>query len=202
MLYGGRLLNALDAGPDDPPEELIALFKINPHFCVIMDSDRKNEGASISETKRRIENECEQSGCMSWVTDGKAIENYVPADVLHVAFREVYGDRQYDGAFGDRYVGPLDREFPDVKTKPDKIRIARAVVRRRYELGQDLRDKVDELARRIRRVNGILGAGGRDSYLLRGTNGRELDSNDVRLQGFGHLPSRTALWDAEGISRS
>jgi hypothetical protein len=88
-----------------------------------------------------------------------------------------------------------------VKTKPDKIRIARAVVRRRYELGQDLRDKVDELARRIRRVNGILGAGGRDSYLLRGTNGRQLDSNDVQLQGFGHLPSRTALCDAEGISR-
>ena len=75
MLYGGRLLNAFDAGPDDPPEELIALFKINPHFCVIMDSDRKNEGASISETKRRIENECEQSVCMSWVTDGKTIEN-------------------------------------------------------------------------------------------------------------------------------
>jgi hypothetical protein len=29
----------------------------------------------------------------------------------------------------------------------------------------------------------------------------QYDSNDVQLQGFGHLPSRTALCDAEGISR-
>lgn len=83
MIYGGKLLNALDASAgEDIPAELISLFRINTHFCVLMDSDKKSSHSRLNSTKRRIIDECTQNGAMSWVTWGATIENYVPEDVL------------------------------------------------------------------------------------------------------------------------
>lgn len=81
MLYGGKLLNALDASPDGSNEKLISLFRINTHFCILMDSDKKSKNTRLGKTKTRVIEECKQSGAMHWITWGSTIENYVPADV-------------------------------------------------------------------------------------------------------------------------
>ena len=161
--YDGRLLNAFEAEPGEAAGELISLFRVNTHFCVVMDSGIKEQGAPISATTARIVDECAKSHCMSWVTHGKTIENYIPKQELEWAIREVHGDAVYDGKLEDRYAGPLDSNFHGVKTRPDKIRIARAIVRRGHDMGEGLQGKVRELADDIRRVNGLLNAGARGS---------------------------------------
>lgn len=90
MLYGGKLLNALDAGASDSANGLVSLFRINTHFCVLMDSDRKGKNSRLCETKRRIIDECKSSGAMSWVTWGAMIENYVPTENLASAIATVH----------------------------------------------------------------------------------------------------------------
>lgn len=91
MIYGGKLLNALDASTcGEVPAELISLFRINTHFCVLMDSDKKSSHSRLNSTKRRIIDECAQSGAMSWVTWGATIENYVPEDALVASIEKCY----------------------------------------------------------------------------------------------------------------
>ena len=126
MIYGGKLLNALDASAgEEIPAELISLFRINTHFCVLMDSDKKSSHSRLNSTKRRIIDECTQSGAMSWVTWGATIENYVPEDVLAASIEKCYSGKKWEHPLGDRFICPLSFTFKGGKTHPDKIRIAR-----------------------------------------------------------------------------
>lgn len=126
MIYGGKLLNALDASAgEEIPAELISLFRINTHFCVLMDSDKKSSRSRLNSTKRRIIDECTQSGAMSWVTWGATIENYVPEDVLAASIEKCYSGKKWVHPLGDRFICPLSFTFKGGKTQPDKIRIAR-----------------------------------------------------------------------------
>ncbi len=126
MIYGGKLLNALDASAgEEIPAELISLFRINTHFCVLMDSDKKSSHSRLNSTKRRIVDECTQSGAMSWVTWGATIENYVPEDVLAASIEKCYSGKKWEHPLGDRFICPLSFTFKGGKTHPDKIRIAR-----------------------------------------------------------------------------
>lgn len=155
MIYGGKLLNACGADIPHEDDELIALFRINTHFCVLMDSDRPKKGAQLNATKRRIRSECESSGNMSWFTDGRTIENYVPEPVLRNAIEALYPGKKYDWEMGNRYVCPLSGTFVKTDRKPDKIKVARWVASNGYSLSPELLKHIYELKERIREANGM-----------------------------------------------
>ncbi|MGI6535994.1 MAG: ATP-dependent nuclease [Eggerthellaceae bacterium] len=155
MIYGGKLLNACDAGVAQDDGDLISLFRVNTHFCVLMDSDREKKGARLNATKMRIKSECESTGNMSWVTDGRTIENYVPAEILGRAIDDLYPGKKYDCEMDDQYACPLSGVFSGKKYGPDKIKVARWVASNGYDLSPELRKKVEELAERIRAANGL-----------------------------------------------
>lgn len=155
MIYGGKLLNACGADVPQGDDDLIALFRINTHFCVLMDSDREKKGARLNATKLRIQSECKSSGNMSWVTDGATIENYVPAETLGNAIAALYPGRKYDWGMGDQYVCPLSGTFTGKKYGPDKIKVARWIASNGYDLPPDLLKHVKKLAERISAVNGL-----------------------------------------------
>ena len=154
-IYGGRLLNSFSAAAPEDNDSLISLFRISTHFCVLMDSDRAKKGAQINETKRRVRKECEDSKNLSWVTDGRTIENYVPAETLHRALTELYPRKQYEWKLGDKYVCPLGGTFKGQKSGSDKNRAARKVAAIGYELSPELVKHVQKLAKAIRSANGI-----------------------------------------------
>ncbi len=93
MFYGGKLLAHLSAERESvlPPEELIPLLRINQYSMVVIDSDKDKKGARISETKRRIRDECSSSGIPCWITDGREIENYLPPGAISKAYTEISG---------------------------------------------------------------------------------------------------------------
>lgn len=156
MLYGGKLLNALDAGVDHSDEKLIALFRINTHFCVLMDSDRKSRNSRLGKTKRRIIDECKASGAMAWVTWGSTIENYVPADDLRSAIETVHPGKKWDHQLGERFVCPLSFKFRSSRSAtPNKIAIARFACKTSFEPLGDCSKQVGKLCGAICVANGI-----------------------------------------------
>ncbi|MBN2939952.1 MAG: AAA family ATPase [Collinsella sp.] len=146
LIYGGKLLNALDASTcGDVPAELIALFRINTHFCVLIDSDKKSSHSGLSSTKHRIVDECVQSGAMSWVTWGATIENYIPEDVLVASIKKCYPDKKWEHPLGDRFICPVHFTFKGKTNQPSKIKIARTACRFGFSPLSDAMKKVDEL---------------------------------------------------------
>ncbi len=156
MLYGGKLLNALDASPGCADEKLIALFRINCHFCVLMDSDKKSRNARLGKTKRRIIDECEASRALSWVTWGSTIENYVSASDLTEAIKTVHPGKKWNHELNDRYICPLSFKFDGKRSvAPNKIAIARAACKAGFEPLGDCSKQVARLCSAICAANGI-----------------------------------------------
>lgn len=155
MMYGGRLLNSCSADIPGDDDDLIALFRVNTHFCVLMDSDREKKRARLNSTKLRIKKECEASGNFSWVTDGRTIENYVPAEVLRCALDALYPNKTYDWELGEEYICPLSGKFKGKTYRPDKIRVARKVAELGHELSPELQKYLNKLTKMIREANGM-----------------------------------------------
>lgn len=88
MFYGGRLLAhvTLERGDTSDAEDLIHLLRINQHSAILIDSDRRKGADEINETKRRVRTECTKSGSVCWITDGREIENYLPANAVAAAY--------------------------------------------------------------------------------------------------------------------
>lgn len=157
MLYGGKLLNALDAGPDCSNEKLIALFRINTHFCVLMDSDRKSRYARLGKTKTRVIDECKESGAMHWVTWGSTIENYVPADALTTAIETVHPGKSWNHSLNERFVCPLSFKFEGTRSSsPNKIAIAKFVCEAGFTPLGDCTRQISKLCHSICDANGFL----------------------------------------------
>lgn len=86
VFYGGRLLSHLSAEDPDSADDGVAILRVNRNACIVIDSDRRSMPDEINATKRRIISEMQAIGALSWVTDGREIENYIPFPVLQEYF--------------------------------------------------------------------------------------------------------------------
>jgi hypothetical protein len=105
MFYGGRLLAHLSMEREVPEEDeaeldLTPLLKMNQHSVMVMDSDRREPGDALGPSKGRITSECQTSGSVCWLTDGREIENYLPLDAVSAAYAEIAGSRPEGLIFG------------------------------------------------------------------------------------------------------
>jgi putative ATP-dependent endonuclease of the OLD family len=82
VFYGGRLLAHLSSENPDLVEEAVAILKVNRNSLVIIDSDKRNQQSTINDTKRRIMDEVKRNGGVAWITKGREIENYIPAEAV------------------------------------------------------------------------------------------------------------------------
>jgi predicted ATP-dependent endonuclease of OLD family len=90
MFYGGKLASHLTYQEDTHDiEDFISLRKLNRRGVMILDSDRDKKGARINTTKQRLLKEFDTGPGHAWVTDGREIENYLPANQIQKAISEV-----------------------------------------------------------------------------------------------------------------
>lgn len=83
VFYGGKLLAHLSGvEPNVGANEAVKIFEVNRNAIVILDSDKRESGQALNETKRRIIFEIEEMGDMAWVTAGREVENYLPVNAL------------------------------------------------------------------------------------------------------------------------
>ena len=155
MLYGGKLLSSLDSGLPTLSNELINLFRINTHFCVLMDSDKQGPRKKINGTKQRIVEQCSRSGALPLVTSYRTIENYVPENVLSEALRQLYPKHSFEHPLDDKWICPLDFKFKNTQIRPDKIKIARTAISIGFDLDNKLNKQIHQLVNAICQANGI-----------------------------------------------
>jgi hypothetical protein len=96
MFYGGRLLAHVgfereDSADAEDTDDLVHLLRINQHSAVLIDSDRRKSTDPINSTKLRVQQECAATKVLCWITDGREIENYLPAAAITAAYAELGG---------------------------------------------------------------------------------------------------------------
>lgn len=156
VFYGGRLLSHFSADESfSELSDLVYILRINRRAIIIMDSDRRSEGDSINETKRRIIDEFEKIGGVSWVTFGREVENYVTSRQIDSMFKTKSDFGRFD-AFGGFLAKAVSVE-EEKRFLRDKIRYARELamiadesdIRNSYDLG----DQVLRVVKQIKAWN-------------------------------------------------
>lgn len=163
MFYGGRLLSHLSLDRDEfpNPEDIVPLLRINQHSAIVIDSDRKNSKATLNETKQRVCDECEKSGVLCWITNGREIENYIPVAIIEDAYEELTQTRR-PLSFGrfTRLEGALESSFGEAwrpkwsydRSKVDAARRFAARVEAEH-LSDELRTSMQKLIEMIRKAS-------------------------------------------------
>lgn len=158
MFYGGRLLSHISADREKVPDEFLHILAINQNAVVVMDSDCKQEGDNINETKRRVKEECERNGDICWVTEGREVENYLSERVVKAVCGELCGKQveisiepyaKLEQEIGDSLAAAGATNFDYSK---DKIKYARLFAQQYKvdDLVSPLRERVEEIVARIK----------------------------------------------------
>lgn len=121
LYYGGKILSHYSAN-EALQKDLINILTTNQNSAIVIDSDRRTKKAKINSTKARIRDEFEKINGFCWITQGKEMENYLPA----VAINQKYGTQksnigQYE-LFPD-YIEKIAKNFSN-----QKVSFAKGVV--------------------------------------------------------------------------
>ncbi|MCP5197560.1 MAG: AAA family ATPase [Gammaproteobacteria bacterium] len=82
IFYGGRLLSHLSSEEPELVEGSISILRANRNCAILIDSDKSSQRKKLNNTKQRIIIEISKNEGYSWVTKGKEIENYIPAESI------------------------------------------------------------------------------------------------------------------------
>ena len=157
VFYGGRLLSHLSAAdPDVEVGEVVKILSVNRNAILLMDSDKRNQQAPLNTTKRRLLNELEGLGALSWVTKGKEIENYIPLDALKNVVPEA---KDEFGQYDDFGVVLRKLQSKGADWTPKKIAFAESVLPylsiKNLSARFDLKERMQQVGGAIRRWNGL-----------------------------------------------
>lgn len=119
MFYGGRLLSHLSA-QDRETDQFIDLLRINRNVAVVIDSDRREKGKRINETKRRIREEIDKIGGFCWITEGKEIENYFSPEEIAQAISRIASYEVHSMDEPGQFGRPL-RHYKKIGTRRGKL---------------------------------------------------------------------------------
>ncbi len=165
--YGGSNRAHLRVGSDGDAQ-LLDILRVCRKAAYVWDSDRDDESTPVNSTKSRIQQECEIMGVFSWETAGREIENYLSTDLLKrayespdmlpgMALKGEFGKHAHLGEFLVSNFGEQGRPNGwKVKYDEHKVDIMKEVMKHMTcaDLDTlDLKDKSEELCRRIRQAN-------------------------------------------------
>jgi len=155
LYYGGKLLSRytakdMDDCSDEELEDLINILKVNRNAVIVMDSDKHQEDEPIRKSKLRVKSEMEANDYLVWITEGKEIENYIPAEAVNKVFSSGKSQVEKYEPF-NRYIEELDDSFSS-----HKVEFAKDIVKyiNRENMGVlDLTERISELLARIEQWN-------------------------------------------------
>lgn len=158
VFYGGRLLAHLSAAdPDVDSAEVVKILRVNRNAIMLIDSDKRRSNESLNTTKQRIISEVETFGGMAWVTAGKEVENYIPAQAISSLYgRDAATSLERYGDFSEFLDGLSDEEGR--RFLRNKVlyaeKICPHITVEDMTVSFDLKAKINEACNRIRSWNG------------------------------------------------
>lgn len=155
MFYGGRLLSHLSAS-DVEVDDFIGLRRINQWLAILIDSDRTRRGGRLNATKHRVIAEFGAGPGFAWVTAGREIENYLPAEAIRTAVPRVHPGASWRQPGDLRYGNMCELTRSSRRGMIDKVKVAHVVTSERSDLSVlDLRKQTRALSRFVRQANGM-----------------------------------------------
>ena len=155
-----------DQGDNDipaiDPDALVKALRINRNAIFLADSDRKSESDDLKKHVLHIQKEVTDNGGIAWVTNGREIENYIPDPLLPTLLdpeKEV-GTVDLPGQYG--CVFKFLSECNGVKKATisgKKVKIAHKIAiqltKEMLATKFDLRQRLDEVCKKLREWNGL-----------------------------------------------
>ncbi|MCW5203974.1 ATP-binding protein, partial [Desulfobulbus sp. US4] len=129
MFYGGRLLSHLSyaEGGSQEVNDFISLRKLNNRGVILIDSDKEKVRTRINGTKRRLRDGFDTGPGHAWITEGREIENYLPAEQVEAAIKAVHPKAKKSGPF-EKYDNTLKIQGARRKeTQANKVGVARYI---------------------------------------------------------------------------
>jgi predicted ATP-dependent endonuclease of OLD family len=154
MFYGGSLLKHISA-EDEEVKSFIKLRSINRKMCIVMDSDKERSNQSISQTKKRIQQEFNSKYGFAWVTKGREIENYIKPEVMEQVIKELYGnDAKPTSKTEYSKLWKYKKKNSQKIHEADKLKVAHRVITKPADLNiLDLKKRITELVKFIESSN-------------------------------------------------
>ncbi len=156
MFYGGKL--AAHVSNEETPnqlEDFIMLRQLNRRGVILIDSDKSSTHSYINETKKRLKTEFEKGPGYAWITKGREVENYLPAQQVLTAIKAVLPSATHKGGIGqfDNILKITRKNEKDAQAS--KVEVARHIIANNAaDLGAfDLNAQVEKLCRFIRDSN-------------------------------------------------
>ncbi len=151
-------LRGLSIDRDRVAEDLVNVLRMNQNAVVVMDSDREAQEELICNRKREVAEKCEQSGGISWVTDGREIENYIPSRVVVEACKEIRGcEIEFSLGPYDEFERVLDQALKKVGKRPMCYALHKLDYSRKFaeyftldDMSTELKQRVGDIVDRIR----------------------------------------------------
>lgn len=159
VFYGGRLLAHLNAEALEEGEQGVAILQVNRNAALVIDSDKRDAATTVNKTKLRLLAEMESIDALGWITDGREIENYIPAEAISAWLGDSSGPPEMVGSF-ESFFAYIDRleEGRGRRYEKQKPLLAEEVTpyftKDNLASVPGLKDKLDRLCGEIRRWNG------------------------------------------------
>jgi len=152
LYYGGKNLSHYTAETNESSElsDLINILKVNRNAVVVMDSDKNCDSEDIRSTKQRVLEELESNGQVVWITEGREIENYLPADAINRRFQGKQKQIEKYKSFKD-YIKSKDKNFISHKVEFAN-EIVKYIDKRNMDI-LDLNERITMLISQIERWN-------------------------------------------------
>lgn len=128
MFYGGRLASHLSASDTSGElSEFISLRRLNQRGVIVIDSDRSKAGEKINSTKLRLKKEFDEGPGFAWVTAGREIENYIPAENLKAAISKAHPTATTTSSFSKHSNSLKIKTKSNKHTQASKVKVSKYV---------------------------------------------------------------------------
>lgn len=156
VFYGGALIAHPTAEEPSLVSHAVEVLRVNRNAAILIDSDRKEEGAGLKPSAERMTQEVTDVGGYAWTTEGREVEHYIPASVYATLFGGQSRGPTTFKTISD-YLSPR-RSVDGENFKGNKVGFAQRVVpllskEALLESGSDLPERLEQLIAHVDRWN-------------------------------------------------
>lgn len=158
MFYGGQLSHHITGGDEtELLDDFISLSRMNRNSAILMDSDKSTARALLKANTQRLRKSFEEQQRLCWITQGREVENYLPAVQVKAALNHTHPESNIATELGvyDNRLTIKAKRSKSKEVQASKVKVAQYIT----ESFQpdftvlDLGKKLDELIHFIKSAN-------------------------------------------------
>jgi predicted ATP-dependent endonuclease of OLD family len=158
MFYGGQLSHHITGGDEtELLKDFISLSKMNRNSAILLDSDKNTARALLKANTQRLKKSFEEQQRLCWITQGREVENYLPAEQVAKALGHTHPESNIATALGvyDNRLTIKAKRSKSKEVQASKVKVAQYIAENFQPdfTVLDLASRLDGLIRFIKNAN-------------------------------------------------